>query len=155
MLEVGPGVGVHAIPVARAVAPDGALDVIDIQPAMIATLRTRARAASVRNVFAICGDATTLPYGDATFDAAVLITVLGEIPEPDAALRELKRVLKPDGRLVIGETLVDPDFVSLRVLRSRLDGVGFQLDDRSGWSASYLARFRPGPTSHRSSAATA
>ncbi len=39
----------------------------------------------------------------ATFDAAFLITVLGEIPDQEEALEELARVLKPGGRLVVGD----------------------------------------------------
>ena len=43
-----------------------------------------------------------------------MITVLGEIADPEATLGELRRVLKPSGRVVVGEILVDPDFTTLR-----------------------------------------
>ena len=68
--------------------------------------RRRARRAGVHNIVASRGDAERLPYPDGQFDAAYLIGVLGEIPDQTAALRELRRVLKPEGRLVIGEFFV-------------------------------------------------
>ena len=54
------------------------------------------------------GDATSLPYEDASFDGAFLVTVLGEIPDQEKALRELRRVLRPGGRVVFGETVARP-----------------------------------------------
>jgi hypothetical protein len=42
-------------------------------------------------------------YGDATFDAAYRVTVLGEVPNQEAALRELRLLRKPDWRLIVGE----------------------------------------------------
>jgi trans-aconitate 2-methyltransferase len=54
----------------------------------------------VTNITATQGDARRLPYGNAAFDAAYLVAVLGEIPDEDAALRELARALKPGGRLI-------------------------------------------------------
>jgi SAM-dependent methyltransferase len=142
ILEIGPGVGLHAIPVAKAVEPGGEVDVIEIQPEMIADLRSRAAAAGVGNLSATCGDATRLPYGDQVFDAAFLNTVLGELPAADAAIRELRRVVKPDGRLVVGEIVVDPDFISLRELCCQLSRAGFVSDRKSRSSLAYLARFR-------------
>ena len=47
------------------------------------------------------------------------MTVLGEIPDQDAALRELARVLKPGGRLVVGELFGDPHMVTSGKLRER------------------------------------
>lgn len=112
VLEIGPGIGHHAIPTARRLAPGGRLDVLDIHPEMLKDLQTRAVARSIDNIVTQIGNAEQLPYGDATFDAAYLITVLGEIPHPESALRELARVVKPGGRIAIGEIFLDPDYVS-------------------------------------------
>ena len=53
-----------------------------------------------------------MPYADDSFDAAYLVTVLGEIPDQGAALRELRRVVKPGGRIVVGELFGDPHMVT-------------------------------------------
>jgi len=142
MLEVGPGTGIYSIPVAKALGSDGSLDVIDVQQEMLDEVAANARAAGVVNVTATRGDARTLPYPDAAFDAAYLVGVLGEIPDEAAALRELRRVLKPTGRLVVGEVAIDPDFIRLGVLRTRTRAARFELDRRQGNALSYFARFR-------------
>jgi ubiquinone/menaquinone biosynthesis C-methylase UbiE len=84
-----------------------------------------------------------LPYPDGTFDAALLIGVLGEIPDQLVALRELRRVLRPGGRLVVGEALIgDPDAIRLPVLRETASEAGFVFDSRLGPRLAYFARFR-------------
>jgi SAM-dependent methyltransferase len=142
MLEIGPGVGIHSLPVAAALAPGGTLDVVDVQPAMLDDVVRRARAVGVTNLTPHRADARRLPFDDATFDGAYLIGVLGEIPDGDSALRELHRVLKREGRLVVGEVLFDPDFVAPGALARRARASGFELERRQGSAASYLARFR-------------
>src|SRR5262249_51365762 len=111
VLEIGPGVGIHSLPIASALRPDGVLDVLEGRRAMVDDLPRRAATAEITNIAPQRGDARLLPYADQTFDAAYLVTVLGEIPDEQAALRELRRVLKPGGRLVIGEFFLDPDFI--------------------------------------------
>jgi ubiquinone/menaquinone biosynthesis C-methylase UbiE len=54
------------------------------------------------------GDATRLPFADAAFDAAVSTEAFHWFPDQDAALRELRRVLRPGGRLLLA--LVSPPF---------------------------------------------
>lgn len=143
ILEIGPGIGVHAVPIASSLAPDGALEVFDVQQAMLDDVMRRAQHAGVANITATLGDARRLPYGDGTFDGAYLVGVLGEVPDGRAALRELRRVLAANGRLVIGEVLFDPDFISLRSLRARARDAGFEYERKLGGFSSYLARFRP------------
>jgi SAM-dependent methyltransferase len=143
ILEIGPGIGIHALPVARALAPGGTLDVFDVQQAMLDDVMRRSRAAGITNIVPQQGDARRLPYADGTFDAAYLVGVLGEIPDEQAALRELRRVLKPNGRLVVGEIFFDPDFVRFGPLRTRTADAAFAFERRLGGSLSYLARFAP------------
>jgi SAM-dependent methyltransferase len=145
LLEVGPGIGVYALPVARALAPEGTLDVLDVQPAMLAEVERRVARAGIANVATTPGNAERLPYPDSAFDAAYLIGVLGEIPDKAAALRELRRVLRPGGRLVVGEAILDPDYVSRSTLRRLAGDAGFVLDEERGSWSSYFARFRPAP----------
>jgi ubiquinone/menaquinone biosynthesis C-methylase UbiE len=75
-----------------------------------------------------------------------MVSVLGEIPDPAAALRELRRVLKPEGRLVIGEILLDPDFPMLGWLVRQAPAQGLRLERRSGSRLAYFAEFRPDST---------
>lgn len=143
ILEVGAGIGIHALPIAEAVSPGGVVDAVDIQEEMVRDLRNRARSAGVSNLVATQGDASSLAYPDERFDAIYLITVLGEVPDPEAALRELRRVIQPNGRLVIGEMLLDPDFVRLGELEGRAGRAGFVLERTQGPRFAYFARFHP------------
>ena len=143
MLEVGPGVGIHTLPIASSLAPSGVIDVLDAQQEMIADLMGRATRAGIGNIRAVRGDAQRLPYPDHSFDAAYLISVLGEVPDEVVALRELHRVLKPDGRLVIGEIAVDPDFIPLDALKNRGTSAGFVFERKLGPRFAYFALLRP------------
>jgi SAM-dependent methyltransferase len=142
LLEIGPGVGIHAVPIAAALAPDGILDVLDVQREMLEDLMRRAGKAGSGNLRAEVGDAQRLPYPDRSFDAAYLISVLGEVPDEHAALCELHRVLKPGGRLVVGEIVADPDFISVRTLKERTAAAGFAFERRLGPGFAYFASFR-------------
>jgi ubiquinone/menaquinone biosynthesis C-methylase UbiE len=146
MLEVGPGTGYYTLPVAGWLAPDGVLHVLDVQQKMLDHTMRRARDAGLTNIVPRQGDARALPYADATFDAAYLVTVLGEVPDQDAALRELHRVLKPDGRLVVGELFGDPHMVGEASLRRRAAAAGLRFDRRIGPRFGYFGVLDRGPT---------
>ena len=143
LLEIGPGLGVHALPIASALLPDGVLDVLDMQQEMLDDLKRRAEKAGVTNIVAKQGDAQKLPYPDHSFDAAYLVGVLGEIPDEVAALRELRRVLKAEGRLVIGEVVLDPDYVSPSALLEKTREAGFAFEQKVGRAVAYFSVFRP------------
>jgi ubiquinone/menaquinone biosynthesis C-methylase UbiE len=146
MLEVGPGTGYYSLPVARWLGPDGVLHVLDVQSQMLDHTVRRATENGITNVEPRVGDARALPYDDATFDAAYLVTVLGEVRDQDAALRELRRVLKPNGRLVIGELFGDPHMVGEASLRRRAAAAGLRFDRRIGPRFGYFGRFYKGST---------
>jgi SAM-dependent methyltransferase len=144
VLEVGPGTGHYSLDVARQIVPDGRLDVLDLQQPMLDELMRRAAESGITNIVPTVGDAQDLPLPDATFDAAFLVATLGEIPDRDRALRELRRVLKPGGRLVVGEGQPDPHMLSINDLRSRAEAIGFVFDGHEGTPLGYFARFRSG-----------
>jgi SAM-dependent methyltransferase len=145
VLEVGPGTGYYSLPVAEWLAegtPQGTLNVLDLQQEMLDHVARRARERGLQNVVPTQGDARALPCPDDHFDAAYLTVVLGEIPDQDAALRELGRVLKPGGRLVVGEVFPDFHMVPFEVLRARAEAAGLLFKRRLGGRLGYFASFR-------------
>ncbi|WP_291842483.1 class I SAM-dependent methyltransferase [Bradyrhizobium sp.] len=99
LLDVGCGDGAIAFGLAQQGATVTALDA---DPSMIAAARVREKNEATRVQF-VEGDAESLPFGDATFDVVVAVTVLCFVQDAERAVKEIARVLKPGGRLVIGE----------------------------------------------------
>jgi len=143
VLEVGPGTGYYTLPVAGWLGPAGRLDIFDLQQEMLDHTLRRGADHGLTNIRASQGDARSLPYPDGTFDAAFLVTVLGEIPDQSKALRELRRVLKRDGRLVVGELWGDPHVVPARVLRWRAQQARLRWERRVGPPLGFFAVLRP------------
>ena len=142
LLEVGPGTGYYALTVARRLEK-GRLEVYDLEPRMVEHVMERAKREGVANVTGWNGDARDMLFENDRFDGAYLTMVLGEIPDQDAALSELRRVLKPSGRLVVGETFVgDPHVVMFDGLRRRAEEAGLRFEQRFGSPLGYFALFR-------------
>jgi ubiquinone/menaquinone biosynthesis C-methylase UbiE len=142
VLEIGPGTGYYSLHAARWLEPEGTLEVLDIQQEMLDNTMRRARTLGISNVVPTRGDAQTLPYTDGQFDSAYLVATLGEVPDQERALRELHRVLKPGGRLVIGEVLLDPHRVSFGDLRRLTEAAGLSYERRVEGTLGYFASFR-------------
>jgi ubiquinone/menaquinone biosynthesis C-methylase UbiE len=140
VLEIGPGTGYYTLDLAEWVGPAGTIEIFDLQQRMLDHTLRRARDRGLANVVATRGDATTLPYESGSVDAVVLITVLGEIPDRDTALREVARVLRPDGRVIVGEVALDPHFVTPGALESAAAAAGLRLESRAGPCFGYFAR---------------
>ena len=142
VLEVGPGTGYYALPVAEWLSPDGRLDVLDVQQEMLDHTLRRAREHGIDNITPTLADARELPYADDSFDGAYLVTVLGEIPDQDATLRELARVVKPGGRIVVGELFGDPHMVTHSALAARAQAAGLRVDRKLGGALWHYTRLQ-------------
>jgi ubiquinone/menaquinone biosynthesis C-methylase UbiE len=141
VLEIGPGTGYYTLDLAEWLGSDGALEVFDLQQEMLDHTMRRVAERGLENVTPTRGDARSLPFDDASFDGVVLTTVLGEIPDQEAALAEIARVLRPGGRLVVGELFGDPHFVAPGALRARTEAAGLRFERRDGPPFGYFARF--------------
>lgn len=98
VLDVACGPGILACALAeRATRVTG----IDLTPAMIEQARIRQDAAALDNIGWHVGDATALPFEDATFDVVTTRYSFHHMPDPAAMLAEMKRVCRPDGRIVV------------------------------------------------------
>lgn len=140
VLEIGPGTGYYTIDMAGWTGPEGRIEIFDLQQEFLDHTAARAAERGLANVVPTQGDATRLPYEDASMDAVVLTAVLGEIPDPVAALREIRRVLRTDGRLVVGELFGDPHFTTRATLEREAAEAGLAVRERSGNWFGYFAR---------------
>lgn len=110
VLDAGCGPGRVALPLARQVGPHGEVVAMDIQPGMLQRVRDRLRDENGSNLRLVQAGLGERKLDRDRFDRAVLVTVLGEIPDREAAMKELFDTLKPGGILSVTETVFDPHY---------------------------------------------
>ena len=142
VLEIGCGPGYFS-PTLAAAVPRGEVVLGDLQSEMLALARRRL--AGFDHARAVQLDATGLPFADASFDAVLVVLMLGEVPERTRCLSECRRVLRPGGIALFAESRRDSDFIRRADLRTLVEGHGFELDRFHGTSWEYSARFRAVP----------
>ena len=106
VVDVGSGGGIDSLIAAKMVGPAGRVIGVDMTPAMLATARASAAATGLANVEFREGFGEALPVEDGWADVVISNGVLNLMPDKDAALREMARVLKSGGRLQLGDILV-------------------------------------------------
>lgn len=125
VLDVGCGPGRLALPIAREVGPQGDVVAVDVQAGMLRRASERASKANVRNIRFLEAGAGEGKLGSNLFDRALLVTVLGEILDREAAMREIYEALKPGGILSVTEIIMDPHFQRRSVVLQLAGTVGF------------------------------
>ncbi|MEZ4714168.1 MAG: methyltransferase domain-containing protein [Caldilineaceae bacterium] len=133
VLDLGCGSGLYTVEMARMVGAGGVVHALDIQPALVEQTRQRLLSAALADrVQFHCSGAYALPLPAHCVDLAVLVATLGEIPDKEAALSELRRVLKPNGILGVSEELLDPGYLPAGAVMRRLESNGFRFGGRHG-----------------------
>lgn len=99
VLDVGCGPGFFVAEILEAVGHEGSVVGVDLSPQMLEVAAKRA--GDVPNVEFIESAATPLPLPDASFDRALTVQVLEYVDDVAGALRELRRVVRPGGRVVV------------------------------------------------------
>jgi arsenite methyltransferase len=106
VVDVGCGAGIDSLIAAKKVGPEGRVIGVDMTPSMLEKARRAAKEMGLANVEFREGYAEALPVEDGWADVVISNGVLNLMPDKDAALGEMSRVLKPRGRLQIGDILV-------------------------------------------------
>jgi SAM-dependent methyltransferase len=142
IVELGCGSGFYTIAVAKAILPDGQVYAVDIQQGMLDKLMVRMRQEGVENIIPVLADAEGyIPLEDEIVDAVFSVTVLPEIPNPQKALLQVKRLMKADGVFVNAEFLFDPDFPLRRTVMKWASQAGFSLKHQFGNAFRYVLVF--------------
>lgn len=137
VLDAGSGPGRVTVPLARRVGPEGKVVAFDVQPDMLRKLERRVAEAGLTNVRAVQGGLGEGTLEPGTFDRAILVTVLGEVPDPAAALVEIHRSLKHGGILSVTEVFPDPHFQRRGKVRAMAAEAGFGVADLYGGRLAY------------------
>jgi ubiquinone/menaquinone biosynthesis C-methylase UbiE len=119
VLDLGSGAGIDALIAARRVGKEGLVIGVDMTPEMLSTARENAEKAGVEQVDFRQGRLESLPVDDASVDAVTSNCVINLVPDKVSVFAEVSRVLRPGGRLVVSDVVLDgdlPDAITENVL---------------------------------------
>ncbi|MBN1452302.1 MAG: class I SAM-dependent methyltransferase [Anaerolineales bacterium] len=141
VLDAGCGPGRLTLPLAETVGPQGEVTALDIQEGMLARVREKVQTAGLQNVQFVQAGLGEGKLAQVYYDRAVLVTVLGEIPDQAAALQEIYDALKPGGILSVTEVIFDPHFQRRETVLHRANAAGFKEKNFFGRKLAYTLHF--------------
>jgi ubiquinone/menaquinone biosynthesis C-methylase UbiE len=142
ILEVGPGSGFFTFELAKYVGPSGHVYAVDIEPKMITLLEKKIKREKIKNITTKTASADEIPLPNNSVDLVFMGGVLGEIPDKQRALREMRRVLKEGGFLAVMECLIDPDYPRRKTVAGWFEDAGFGLAGSYGSAFLYALTFK-------------
>lgn len=107
--DLGCGTGMDLLLAARRVGPTGRAIGIDMTQAMLASAQRSAAKMGAAHVDVRAGDLLDLPIEDASLDVVISNGVFNLVPDKVAAFKEVKRVLKPGGRLYLADIIMSSE----------------------------------------------
>ena len=105
VLDIGCGAGVDTVLAAMMVGPQGSVTGVDIVTEMIEKAERNLELTALNNVKFQKASGESLPFTDGTFDVAISNGAINLIPDKEAAMSEIIRVLKPSGRLMMADQI--------------------------------------------------
>lgn len=142
VIEIGPGKGNYTKAIAKNILPEGKVYAIDIQESIINRLKKKIEKESITNIIPKIDDTYNLSFEGETIDRVLMIACLPEIPDPIRVLKEIKRVLKPNGLISLSEMLPDPDYPRRKTEKKWAKEAGFELDEQFGNWFIYQLNFK-------------
>jgi predicted methyltransferase len=132
--DIGAGIGYYSLRLAKRVGANGRVLATDIQPEMLSRLRTNMEKAGIANIEPILSTPTDAKLPAGQLDLALMVDVYHELAQPEETMAQVRRALKPSGRLVLIEyrgedptVPIKPEHkMTLAQVRAELEPMGFQ-----------------------------
>ena len=141
VLELGPCPGYFSLPIARKLIY-GKQYLADIQPEMLEYAKKRLNKRKIENVeYHLC-NGKTFDFKDNFFDVIFLVTVLGEVENKEAYIKEFARMLKSDGVVSVTELAGDPDKMSIEELSTLFKKPNYFIHTQYGSKKKFTINFR-------------
>jgi ubiquinone/menaquinone biosynthesis C-methylase UbiE len=108
VLDVGCGIGFYTFPISKLVGEKGLVYAVDLSNDMLTTFKKEMARRNIKNVKPLLSEEASIPLNDKTADMVINVNMLHEAYDRDAFIKELKRLMKDNGRLLIIDHKKEP-----------------------------------------------
>lgn len=136
VMELGPGPGYFSTEISLRI-PAGLLITIDIQHEMLNKIIVKIKKYGLKNIFCVRADAVNVPLSSSCLDIIYMVTVLGEVSDPQLCMHELYRLLRPGGICCITEMAGDPDVLPESCILEMAEKAGLFFDKKINLKRGY------------------